>query len=178
MIININSKTKYRASGVEELSIVFRNNILPISHPFYPLTKPQVAEVYGVSVLTAVAYVIIQLNKWHGKPINSGFHDAFIAKGGYKFGYLLSKYLKGVLAHTVVIAVVMIAIYGRGFRMPGNFLIFVLFILINPLMVLAFSSFFTINRNLSYKLSESLLNNITGYLMVFALVSAGSLAYS
>ena len=109
------------------------------------MTKPQVAEVYGVSILTAVAYVIIQLNRWHGKPINSGFHDAFIAKSGYKVGYLLSKYLKGVLAHTVVIVVVMIAIYGRGFRMPGNFAIFCLFILINPLMVLAFSSFTTIN---------------------------------
>ena len=85
--------------------------------------------------------------------MNSGFHDAVITNGGYKSGYAIVKYLKGVLAHIMVVAIIVLVIYGRGFRLPGNVPIFIIFILTNPLFLISASTFFTIRSNISYKIA-------------------------
>ena len=142
-----------KITGEEELVINFNNKQLPINHAYYPLSHPSVAEVYGVAVLAAVFVGIRELNTWHGKPINSGFHDAFLAKGGYKMTYAFTKYLKGVLANAMIVAIVSIMIYARGFRMPGTTGVLLSFCLVNPLMVIGMSTSVALRAGLSYKVT-------------------------
>ena len=86
-----------KISGVPELKLDFRNDLLPINNGLLPQSKPKIAEAYGVTVLTVCIFLITLQIQWHGKPIYSGFQHAYIVKGGSKTGYMCAKYLKMVI---------------------------------------------------------------------------------
>ena len=90
--------------------------MLPINHALMPQASPTVAEAFGVTTLAACIYLMVKQIEWHGKPIQSGFHHAFLAKGGTKTGYLLSKYLKLVLSDAILVAVLFFLIYTQKLK--------------------------------------------------------------
>lgn len=67
-----------KITGEDELTLEFNNLLLPVSADIFPLANPNVAEIYGVTTLAAIIFVINAQVKWIGKPINSGFYDAYI----------------------------------------------------------------------------------------------------
>ena len=83
-----------------------------------------------------------------------------------------------VLANVIFLATLMIMIYSRKFRMVGTAYLFVLWIFVSPLMVLAVSSGHTLALNQSYKQTTASLKYITSTLTVIAFMMAGGLAYS
>ena len=78
----------------------------------FPSSKPEIAEVFGVSIVAAIVWLMDLQIKWHGKPINSGFYEAYLLKGGYPRAYLCSKYLKAVVSNFVLVLVLLGLIYG------------------------------------------------------------------
>ena len=79
--------------------------MLPINDVLLPQAIPKVAEAYGVTTLATCIIIMMKQIEWHGKPINSGFHHAYLVKGGTKTGYLVAKYLKMVLSNLVLLIV-------------------------------------------------------------------------
>lgn len=42
----------------DEITIEFNNKQLPINHMLFPEATPSIAEVYGVSTLAAIVYIM------------------------------------------------------------------------------------------------------------------------
>lgn len=95
-----------KITGEDELTLEFNNLLLPVSPDVFPLANPNVAEIYGVITLAAIIFVMNLQIKWMGKPINSGFYEAYITQGGYKSGYLLAKYAKAVVTNIMLCVVI------------------------------------------------------------------------
>ena len=114
--------------------------MLPINHVLFPNSKPTVSEVYGVAILASLVYILQVQAEWHGKPISSGFYDAFILKGGYMTSYNLSKYLKMVITNIELLLMLIVITLSKKMLIPGIGLILALWILTSPLMILAMSS--------------------------------------
>ena len=95
-----------KISGKSELKIEFNNKLLPVNNALFPMAEPLVAEVYGVSTIAAVTFVVAIQVALHGKPINSGFYDAFKAMGGTKTSYQFTKYLMMILLNFLMCCVI------------------------------------------------------------------------
>jgi len=167
-----------KITGESTLKIEFRNNQLPINNAMYPTSHPPIAEVFGVSVLAATIYLMSLQAKWHGKPVNSGFYEAFLLKGGYPRGYLCSKYLKAVCSNLAMVAVLILLIFGQKFILDAAPIIFVVWCFVNPLFVLATSNTWAISMKTDYKYVQKRLIFLTGTIGMLAYISAGTIAFS
>ena len=125
--------------------------MLPINNDLFPSEKPIVAEIFAVSVSAATIYLMTLQSKWHGKPVNSGFYEAYLLKGGFPRAYLCSKYLKAVCSNLVMILVLFIFIFGMKFCLFASLTIGVIWAFVNPLFVLVSSNVWTINFNMDYR---------------------------
>ena len=123
------------------MQINFQNHLLPSKANLFPLAKPTVAEVFGVSCLIGVLFVTGKQAIWHGKPIESGFYVAFTTKGGYRGSYICSKYLRAVLSNFIVVTVLVTLIYSQGFEMLGGVKLLYIWIWVAPWFVFAFNNF-------------------------------------
>ena len=167
-----------KISGVPKLSLEIRNNLLPINHFLMPMWSPGIAEVYGVTILAAIGYLVLKQAEWHGRPIHSGFHSAYLAKGGFKTSYLLTKYLKLVLADVILMTVIVVMIYGQKLAIPGTTYVLILWIFMNPLFILASSNFLTLRLGLHYNEVKKYLTILLGAVGVVAFIIAGVIAFS
>ena len=153
--------------------------MLPINHALMPQVKPNVAEAFGVTILLASIYLIKVQLKWHGKPIQSGFLHAFLAKGGTKMGYYLEKYLKLVISNAVLIGTICILIYSQMLEIEGAIPIYFTWIFASPFMVLAFNnSYILLREEGTYKDNQKRVSSIGTSIVALAFVGAGTVAFS
>ena len=144
----------------------------------FPSSKPEIAEVFGVSIVAAIVWLMDLQIKWHGKPINSGFYEAYLLKGGYPRAYLCSKYLKAVVSNFFLVLVLLGLIYGMRIMLISAPIVAFFWCFINPLFVLSLSSSWTINFNMDYRFVQQRLRFLalgTGILSYF---TAGVIAFS
>ena len=144
----------------------------------FPQATPSIAEVYGVSFLAAIVYLMYLQAEWHGIPINSGFHTAYISKGGYKLGYLLSKYLKAVLTNLILCAVILLLMFSQGFQSVGCEPVMLVWAFVNPFFIFAFSNLLTLKYDVSYKYTQRAITQMAAFLGVFVLIQSGTIAYA
>ena len=88
--------------------------------------------------------------RWHGEPISSGFYDAFLAQGGHRSSYFLSKYLKSVLVNIIMISILCILIRAQKFQLEGIAPIYIFYILVGPFFVIGTSTLITLVAKLPY----------------------------
>jgi hypothetical protein len=140
--------------------------------------KPTVAEVFAVSISAATVYLMSLQIKWHGKPINSGFYEAYLLKGGFPRAYIWSKYLKAVCSNLVMIAVLFIFIFGMKFCLFTSLIICIIWSFVNPLFVLAFSNIWTIHFDMDFRFVQQRILLFSVATGILAYISAGVIAYS
>jgi len=134
--------------------------------------------VFGASVVVTIVWLMDLQIKWHGKPINSGFYEAYLLKGGYPRAYLCSKYLKAVCSNFVMIGVLLSLIYGMKFILTATSIICIGWCIINPLFVLSSSSTWIINFNMDYRFVQQRIKLFALGTGILAYFSAGIIAYS
>ena len=152
--------------------------MLPINHKVFPIATPSIAEVYGTSALAATLYIMYLQISWFTAPIYSGFHDAYISKGGYKVGYQLAKYTKAVLTNALLCCVILILLHSQGFASRGIAPIMVLWSFINPLMLYAYGNLFVLRLRVSPAYVKLIVAWMGTIIAVFALTIAGSVAFA
>ena len=152
--------------------------MLPINHKVFPIANPSIAEVYGASALAASLYIMYLQITWHTAPIYSGFHDAYISKGGFKIGYQLVKYAKAVLTNMILCSVILILLFSQGFQSRGIAPVMALWSFVNPLMIYAYGNLFVLRTKVSPAYVKILISWIGLIVAVFALTIAGTVAFA
>ena len=139
-------------TGNHEVKIEFHNKQLASNKVLVAANKPGISETYGASILAAILIVQLFQLRIFGKPISSGFFASYIASGGRKSTYFLSKYTKAVLVGTVMMGIVLILMYSQKFDCYGLPVFLTLWVLGNPFKVffLAANTVLVEKENLGY----------------------------
>lgn len=165
-------------SGVADLKLELRNNLLPINNRLLPTNKPATVELFAVSACAAVIYLMYKQADWHGRPISSGFHNAYVIKAGSKSGYLCSKYVKLIVSNLILVSALVLMIYGQKLAIEGAGGILLFWILLNPIYVMAMSSAITLSRKRNYRETKKYLMATSTFIGALAMMGVGVISES
>ena len=131
-----------------------------------------------MSIFTVTVLLMMKQIEWHGKPIDSGFLEAFIIKGGSIIAYQNSKYLKIMISCLTMIAAVAVLITGQKFYVFGFWPIAIAWAIVHPLYIMFWSNACSLNNQAGYEVTQSILNFQMVLIGFLAVVSAGVVAKS
>ena len=101
-----------------------------------------------------------------------------MVKGGRKSSFYVTKYLKLALSNAVLIAVILILIYGQKLAIGGAVPICITWIFFSPFMVLAFNHFFILALEGTYEETSKKIQALGGSFITLAFITAGAVAFS